>query len=343
MELLRFLTRAVEQTPLNPLTVDDLIDQYLAAEGATLAPSTMKVRRSYLQAPRRFYRGRRVALMSPRDTDEYRTWRVGQDTLFGTANNNTASYELRALRTAFNWAVRRQMLARNPILGANLKTTQSERSLTWEAHQVVRTGAAGNVQLEAIVDALYDSGMRIGEVIKNTIDNLRTGTHEDTDGLEHVVHCLVIPSAISKTRRQRTVILRPESARKLRELPRTSRWLVESTQRRGRPISPSTVRLWLAEAAQDAGVTAEMPRSPYPHSLRHTYGTDAMRAGVNPKGLMKSMGHQSLRMTDRYTHADLSDQVGVSVKTWARRDRQLERKPPKPSVKIASTKTARGS
>ena len=41
-----------------------------------------------------------------------------------------------------------------------------------------------------------------------------------------------------------------------------------------------------------------------PHELRHSYATDCLNAGTNPRALQKAMGHKSLETTMGYCHAE---------------------------------------
>lgn len=303
------LDRATERTPLSLLTVEELWIAYMLAKEASFRPSTVSTKSGYMAAVLKFLGGRRVVSLRLEDADAYRKWRVGQPTVCGEATQSTASYELKTLRGALLWAVKRRLIDRNPLDGMEIFGVSNQRTLTWQAHQVRRTGAAGNAQLEAIMDALYESGARSCEVIRNHIGNLQTAIVDDGCGKERIVNVLIIPEEISKTNRRRTVIVSAETAGKLRALPRSGTWLVESTRFPGKPVSRGTVRAWLVEAAADAGVTAEMGETPKMHATRHSFGTDAMRARVNPQAAMVSLGHTSLAQTGRYSHADLSDQV----------------------------------
>lgn len=60
----------------------------------------------------------------------------------------------------------------------------------------------------------------------------------------------------------------------------------------------------LKSVAKDAAIEENV----HPHRLRHTYATDLLRNGVSLPGIMKLLGHRTLRMTLRYaaiTNEDL--------------------------------------
>lgn len=63
----------------------------------------------------------------------------------------------------------------------------------------------------------------------------------------------------------------------------------------GRRVEPRTVNRWLAAAAARAGV-----EDAHPHRWRHTYGADAVSAGVDIRVLQRLLGHSNISVTARY-------------------------------------------
>jgi integrase len=64
------------------------------------------------------------------------------------------------------------------------------------------------------------------------------------------------------------------------------------------------------ERAREAGV--ELPSRVTPHSLRHTYASLMIAAGVNAKAVQVHLGHANIRETfDTYSHL-FDDQHEVS-------------------------------
>lgn len=59
-------------------------------------------------------------------------------------------------------------------------------------------------------------------------------------------------------------------------------------------VHPDTLTHWFAEAAKKAGIKARL------HDLRHTFATNLIEAGINPRFVQQILGHESLTTTEIY-------------------------------------------
>jgi len=69
-------------------------------------------------------------------------------------------------------------------------------------------------------------------------------------------------------------------------------------QKKGQPLSVSVIQRAVGRAARAAGLT----RRPSTHTLRHTFATELLEAGIDLLTIQKILGHTSLSTTARYTH-----------------------------------------
>ena len=145
----------------------------------------------------------------------------------------------------------------------------------------------------AVLMTLYGTGLRRAEVAR-----LKVG---DIDTERMVIHVLG-----GKGRKDRDVMLSPKLLdalrqywRSLRHRPRT--WLFPGGRWHGRveqPMSDKVVYYACAHARQRAGIEKPV----HPHTLRHSFATHLLEAGVDLRTIQLLMGHSDLKATTVYLH-----------------------------------------
>jgi site-specific recombinase XerD len=207
--------------------------------------------------------------------------------------DSTIGTRFRNLRSFFNWLVREDELTESPM--ANVT---EPKVIMQPVPVVARDGIVAMLdgcdntftgrRDEAIIRTLADGGLRVGELIALTVEDV------DMDQQVFWVH--------GKGGRQRAV---PFGARTERALDRYLR------ARRRHPKARTTDRLWLsrvgamsvdrvetmlAERAQAAGLGHI-----HPHQLRHTAAHQLRLAGMNDQDMRRIFGWgRNSRMLDRY-------------------------------------------
>jgi integrase/recombinase XerD len=139
----------------------------------------------------------------------------------------------------------------------------------------------------ALFMTCYAAGLRINEAC-----HLGVADVDSQRMLLHVRH--------AKGGCERYTLLSPRLLGELRaywRLARPTVWLFPGDTPAG-PVSDDAARQALARACQDAGLTKRCT----PHTLRHSFATHLLEAGVNLVVLQKLLGHRSIRTTSRYTH-----------------------------------------
>lgn len=144
----------------------------------------------------------------------------------------------------------------------------------------------------AILELLYATGIRVGELVGLDID--------DVDRERNVVR------VFGKGRKERTVPFGIPAARALEQ------WLL-----RGRPgMAGATARAALFVGSRGGRIDpravrtmvhlriAEVPGAPDigPHGLRHTAATHLLEGGADLRAVQEILGHASLTTTQLYTH-----------------------------------------
>jgi integrase/recombinase XerD len=147
--------------------------------------------------------------------------------------------------------------------------------------------AVANMKHRTIVMTVYSAGLRVSEVIALQLTDI------DSQRMVICVHQ-------GKGQKDRLVPLSPVLLKQLREYwlkYRPKQWLFPG-QLPGRHLDRSSVErvVWFARRA------ARLKKSISVHSLRHSYATHLLEAGVDIRTIQILLGHTSLRSTQVYTH-----------------------------------------
>jgi site-specific recombinase XerD len=239
----------------------------------------------------------------------------------------TCISRLIALRAIFHelaWTEKRAELAHLIRREDIPRTPQSlPRPLIAEQDQLLqqeflrRNDLGGNVFL-----LLRHTGMRIGECADLSFDCLRSTGPE-----QWAIH---VPLGKLKTERMVPVdasvcalVQRLRFFRSLDPLPADGRLLA-------RPGSKELLLAQLRDYLHQVCYALNLSTSIVPHQMRHTYGTEMLRAGVGLATVMKFLGHTNPGMTMRYVDVTLID---------LQREFQLARSSPRhlmPQPKVSS-------
>jgi integrase/recombinase XerC len=238
--------------------------------------------------------------VSTLDLRTLRSWLATQQTL-GKART-TMSRRATAVRVFTAWAHRTGRIATDP--GALLGSPKAHRALppalrVDEARALLEAaaekaddGSPVGARDVAILELLYATGIRVGELCGLDID--------DVDAERRVVRVL------GKGRKERTVPYGLPAQRALETWLRSGRTTLAAAGAgaalflgtRGRRIDQRAVRT-LVHAR-----LADVPGAPDlgPHGLRHTAATHLLEGGADLRSVQELLGHASLATTQIYTH-----------------------------------------
>lgn len=142
-------------------------------------------------------------------------------------------------------------------------------------------------KIRMVLTTIYATGLRIEEALHLGV--------QDIDSRQ-----MMIWVNRGKGNKQRLVPLSRPLLAQLRDwwrLHRNLRWLFPSDQP-DRPLGASPVQ----KACKAGATQARLKRGATPHTLRHTFATELLEAGVNLLTIQKLLGHASLSATLVYTH-----------------------------------------
>ena len=203
------------------------------------------------------------------------------------------------LRRYFGWGTRTGLLATDPASGLSaprgdgrlprvLRQDEINVLLDEPPSSLVEDPPALRARDDAVLEVLYGSGLRVGELCGLGLGDL------DLDRERATVW--------GKGAKQRTVPLSGPSVAALRA------WVDDHRQqlltadtppgalfvnRRGKRLTPRDVRRLLDRRA---------PAPTHPHALRHTFATHLLDGGADLRAVQELLGHADLATTQRYTH-----------------------------------------
>jgi len=145
-----------------------------------------------------------------------------------------------------------------------------------------------NRKHRALFMTMYAAGLRVSEVCQLRPADLLSDRHQ-------------IRVVQGKGHKDRYTLLSPRLLEELRaywRLYRPKDWLFPSTVFPDRPITREAVEHAFTVAVERAG----LPDRGGPHSLRHSFATHLLEAGVDPLTLQRLLGHSRLSTTTTYLH-----------------------------------------
>jgi integrase len=224
------------------------------------------------------------------EIETYQTLRLGEGAAASTVNKEKA-----ALSKMFQVLIKKRLVDVNPAkLVKNLDEKSGLREAYLSHHDF--QGLLDRVPpwLRPIVQTLYYTGMRRGEVLGLTRDRVNLK--------ERII--LLRPEDVKEGRWKRVPIHRDlvyilSQVTKVRALDCDRLFLID-----GRPPSPGSLRKPWRTAVYDLGLDP----APTIHDLRHTWKTNAMRSGMDPEIRESIMGHWFRGKTVAERYGRISDE-----------------------------------
>lgn len=230
------------------------------------------------------------------DASVLRSWLAKQRSV-GYARS-TLARRSSAARVFFAFAVRRGLAARDPA--ATLATPKTDRRLPRVLTPAEATALVGlppaddaaGLRDRAILELLYATGVRVGELCGLDVDDLDVGRN--------------VLRVLGKGAKERSVPYGIPAARALDAWIRGGRPSIARAMSgsalflgaRGKRIDPRTVRRLVH------GYLGEVSGGPDlgPHGLRHSAATHLLEGGADLRSVQELLGHATLGTTQIYTH-----------------------------------------
>jgi len=244
------------------------------------------------------------------------------------------------------WRAVRAPRARSPGLDPGRGFTADQWAFLM--HELVALPpTSANQRLQFALPLLYDTGLRLAELVAATTDDLRwEGRSGPAQGIGWKGWWLAV---VGKGGRLREVPLPPALMRQLgdylvaRGLPGDARqaggvallggatdqavrtpWARQRTRDPAAPIAPSTfhrqIKAFFRQCAQTIAATdppaARCLQRASTHWLRHTHASHALAAGVPVQIVQQNLGHRSLATTTCYVRTEAAARQAAMAQFW---------------------------
>ena len=205
--------------------------------------------------------------------------------------------KISALRTFFKYLLEKKIVKTNKVTYITMPKFEKElpNILTREdlnkLREVINTDKITGVRDRLIIEMLYSSGMRAGELI---------------DLSEYMIN---IPEreirVIGKGDKERITFfseiarkwLEKYIADKKKEYKNYDKKIVFANSK-GKKLTTRSLRRLIADYGRKAGLQKEIT----PHVFRHSFATELLNRGVDIRYLQELLGHSSISTTQVYTH-----------------------------------------
>jgi integrase len=279
------------RTPIRRLVVrefEDATQEFLAWSKIEYRshPSSHRRIATSLASAREFFSRKPVSTINESQIEAYKVWRFREHQV----RDITVRHDLHALSTFFKYAIKQHWALGNPILNTKIPSDADAvriHVITPQEEREYFSRAAKNQNLYDLAQLMRNQGMRPEEVL-----SLRK---QDVD-LERGQ--LRIRAGKSKAA-QRTLDLTSESqailARRWRD---PSVWVFPSDRTSGAHL----VRMNGAHDRACRGTKNQRPLHFVLYDFRHTFATRMAQAGIDLATLAAILGHNSIRIVQRYVH-----------------------------------------
>ncbi len=210
-----------------------------------------------------------------------------------------ATYD-RSLRVTFNWFEKRGYVAVSPM--ANLPKRKTPRTVVdtfsrSELQEIMKIARGGrNPRRDvALVTLLLDTGVRIGEATTLKLDDVNW--KESSLQVSGKTGPRVVPFGRRTKATLKAYIDRERKA----ATPHIRQVFLT---RSGCTLTPHGGTQQVSAIVRQAGIKV---RKKGPHTFRHTFAVEFIRAGGDAFSLQRLLGHSTLDMTRRYVHLADSD------------------------------------
>ncbi|MDH4197303.1 MAG: tyrosine recombinase XerC [Candidatus Aminicenantes bacterium] len=228
---------------------------------------------------------------------------------------STIARKLAAVRSFFDFCVRKRWLAENPAqLLATPRQDKPLPAFLSEEEMVVFLGVPGEsrdplvMRDKALLEFLYATGIRVSELTGLTLT--------DVSFAERLVRVR------GKGKKERLVPFGRKAEESLRAYLGVRPFVGEGRKDtdalflnyRGERLTPRSVQRLVRKYLRRTAIGRRIS----PHALRHSFASHLLGRGADLRAIQELLGHESLATTQKYTHMDVKQLLAVYKKSHPR-------------------------
>jgi len=226
-------------------------------------------------------------------------------------NRNSVVRKLSTLRRFYTFMVKRGFVSENPLV--SLFSPKQEKVLPNFLTQSEMEKLIENIPLDdplgirdrAIVEFLYSTGIRIGELVRLDISDIRDTRQILIKG---------------KGNKERIVFLGEYAIKSLKKyLEEVRPKLIRNDKEKALFLSRFGTRLTcrsIERMMEKYGI--QIGKDISPHTIRHSFATHLLENGADLRAVQELLGHSDLSTTQKYTHITLERLKEIYKKTHPR-------------------------
>jgi len=181
----------------------------------------------------------------------------------------------------------------SPRVGRSLPKALSQDEVARLLDMASRSGSNEGRRDAAILELLYATGLRVGELVSLNLQN--------RDLNDSYIRCW------GKGSKERIVYMYPKALAEIKSYLQKSRPGLLGTEKsqtalfinhRGQRLT----RQWVWNIMKSYGEKAHLSQRITPHTLRHSFATHLLQNGASLRHVQELLGHSSISTTQVYTH-----------------------------------------
>jgi site-specific recombinase XerD len=275
-----------------PPSLQNAMQEYLDhLRAERRAPKTLVQYERVLRNARELLESRRATTLRDLDLraiDAYRQMRVKAGAAPVTVHTETV-----ILRQLVNFALKRGLIAEDPLRGLKLREPKPRPQPCWTPEEVERILGSAPINYRIALIVLADTGMRFAELAHLTWD--------DVDFTTNVLRIRPKDGWTTKSGDQRTIPMSPRIRALLQSQSHRTRWVVTSPPSRKYPkgdhqISERRMLLALKKVLVELGLPGHL------HTFRHSFISKALTSGIPEAVVREWVGHVDRDIMKLYTH-----------------------------------------